>query len=149
MIFLIFSRKTEFDISRRVSNLTMKYLILFFGTKRKNISTCHLLKILSVNILLSQRSPPLSYLESVKEEEDLNGGRIHFQGEDLTEEEEPLTWRDEGVRSQNSRIPKQKMRAILVRTPANKDEPRASPIEDEHDSEPHEPDILITELKGT
>ena len=82
------------------------------------------------------------------EEDDQNDGRIHFQDEDLLEEEEPLTWREGGI-SQNSRLPKQKMRAILVRTPANKDEPRSSPIEDERDSEPHEPDILITELKGT
>ena len=63
-------------------------------------------------------------------------------------DDEPLTDRDEDLRSQNSRIPRQKMRAILVRTPANKDEPISSRIEDDFNREPHEPDVLITELKG-
>lgn len=95
------------------------------------------------------RSPPQSYLESVKEEDDQNDGRIHFHPDAMNDinDDEPLTDRDEDLRSQNSRIPRQKMRAILVRTPANKDEPISSPIEDEFDREPHEPDILITELK--
>ena len=104
-------------------------------------------RFLTQKSLYPQRGspPPQSYLESVVEEDDdMNDGRIHF---DPIPDDEPLTGRSDDLRSQNSRIPKQKMRAILVRTPANKDEP-ISPFENDIDSEPHEPDILITELKG-
>ena len=83
----------------------------------------------------------------MEEDDDPNDGRIHFH--DAIPDDEPLTGRSDDIRSQNSRIPKQKMRAILVRTPANKDEPISYPFENDIEGEPHEPDILITELKGT
>ena len=47
--FFFFSRKTEFDMSCKLSpfeTVCMKRLILFFGKNKKNISKCRLLKIL-------------------------------------------------------------------------------------------------------
>jgi len=100
---------------------------------------------------MSQGDPQPSFLESVPEEEELQTER-HVQI-DIMDDSGRLTDINEEERAKSvnsaSRMPMAMTRARLVRTPASKDEriSAPSPESPEENHDPHEPDVLITELK--
>ncbi|XP_053375061.1 leucine-rich repeat-containing protein 74B-like isoform X2 [Mercenaria mercenaria] len=89
-----------------------------------------------------------SFLESVTEEEDNSKTEKRVQIDIMDDSGRKSEMEDR--RSVNSmRMPTHMTRARLVRTPANKDDAPEAHVseESEEQGEPHEPDVLITELK--
>ncbi|XP_052276174.1 leucine-rich repeat-containing protein 74B-like isoform X1 [Dreissena polymorpha] len=98
--------------------------------------------------------PQTSFLESVQEEYLLERSEESHQGKrvqiDIMDDSGRRSEIIEGDRAPSvSRMPSTMTRAMLVRTPANKDGSGDSRSPEVSDDErvPHEPDILITELK--
>ena len=99
---------------------------------------------------LQNGEPHDSYLQPVEEEEEQDEISL-IKRVQINEMDDSGRVSDvaDGKRSVNSsRVPTQAVRAMLVRTPANKDGSDATPrAPDENRTEQREPDILITEVK--